>query len=425
MHGGGAVIGKKIRDLRKKLGITQEQLAGAELTKSYVSQVELGRIRPSRKALEMMAQRLGKPLGFFLDNDDDIRTVTVLLQASEALLMSRRVDEALVGLTEAQYLAERIGRDDILAQIDTTMGRLALAQSNPLQAIDHLKHALDHLSPTDDAAQIVQIAAHIGRAAQAADLFHEAVTYYQISVKTARAQSNPALKADALMEYGDFCGRERHWQSALILYQEAKTYLDSGAVNGAALSVRMAIAQCHLGNYESARIAVTEGVESWDTQGSGDNKCRLGRDLAECLIRLKELLQAQRILDETLALAISQPTRDRLPDILHTVLVWCRASSDSEALSQYLSLIEDQPDSPRFAAVKAEAYALLAERCPDPSQRVKYFDQALHWLPNDPDLLLKRAVANAQGQDPAALRTLWTLMTESRMPEIIPLSLSP
>ncbi len=418
------MVGKKIRDLRKRLGITQEQLAGPELTKSYVSQVELGRVRPSRKALEMMAQRLGKPLGYFLDNDDDIRTVTVLLQASEALLISRRVDEALVGLTEAQYLAERIGRDDILAQIDTTMGRLALAQSNPLKAIDHLKHALDHLSPTDDAAQIVRIAAHIGRASQEADLFHDAVTYYQISVKTARTQSNPALKVDALMEYGDFCAREHHWQSALILYQEAEAFLDTSAADTTALSVRMAVAQCHLGNFESARPAVIEGVTSWDRlpQGSVDKKCRLGRDLAECLIRLNELQQAQRILDETLTLALSQSTRDMLPDILHTVLVWCRASSDSKAISQYLDLIEHRPDSPRLDAVKADAYVLLAEHCPNLSQRVEYLGQALHCIPNDPNLLLKRAVAQAQGQDKAALRHLWTLMTESRMPEIVPLS---
>jgi tetratricopeptide (TPR) repeat protein len=45
--------------IRRKLGITQKQLATPEFSISYISAIERGRIRPSLKALDILARRLG------------------------------------------------------------------------------------------------------------------------------------------------------------------------------------------------------------------------------------------------------------------------------------------------------------------------------------------------------------------------------
>src|SRR5207245_3457640 len=56
-----------IREVRTKLGMTQAQLAAPEFSISYISAIERGKIRPSLKALSILARRLDVPLTFLLE----------------------------------------------------------------------------------------------------------------------------------------------------------------------------------------------------------------------------------------------------------------------------------------------------------------------------------------------------------------------
>src|ERR687892_2438804 len=60
-------IGERIREARRRAGLTQQQLAGERYTKAYVSALETGIARPSMVALSYLAERLGLPPGHFLD----------------------------------------------------------------------------------------------------------------------------------------------------------------------------------------------------------------------------------------------------------------------------------------------------------------------------------------------------------------------
>src|SRR5690606_37193014 len=60
-------IGQTVRRLRTSQGLTQAELAGAEFSKSYISQLERGTVVPSLRALDVLAGRLGVPTTFFLD----------------------------------------------------------------------------------------------------------------------------------------------------------------------------------------------------------------------------------------------------------------------------------------------------------------------------------------------------------------------
>ncbi|MBR0087611.1 MAG: helix-turn-helix transcriptional regulator [Lachnospiraceae bacterium] len=62
-------IGKKIRDLRKQNGLTQQELADrAELTKGFISQLERGQVSPSVVTLMDLIEILGTtPSDFFMD----------------------------------------------------------------------------------------------------------------------------------------------------------------------------------------------------------------------------------------------------------------------------------------------------------------------------------------------------------------------
>lgn len=80
-------IGEKIKVLRKEMKLTQSQLAGEEMTKSMLSQIENNNATPSMKNLKYLANKLGKPVSYFLDEnnlDEDIPVDEVKEKIREA-----------------------------------------------------------------------------------------------------------------------------------------------------------------------------------------------------------------------------------------------------------------------------------------------------------------------------------------------------
>jgi transcriptional regulator with XRE-family HTH domain len=65
-------VGEKIKTLRKSLNMTQSELAGSEMTKSMLSQIENNVSNPSMKTLNYIAGRLNKPITYFFEDNDNI-----------------------------------------------------------------------------------------------------------------------------------------------------------------------------------------------------------------------------------------------------------------------------------------------------------------------------------------------------------------
>src|SRR5439155_582472 len=59
-------LGERVRAARHALGLSQAQLAGDELTKGFISQVEAGLVRPSLRSLQIIASRLGRSLDYLI-----------------------------------------------------------------------------------------------------------------------------------------------------------------------------------------------------------------------------------------------------------------------------------------------------------------------------------------------------------------------
>ena len=83
-------LGEKILQARLAAGLSQRQLCGDTITRNMLSLIEHGTARPSMGTLRVLAQRLGKPLSFFLD-DQTADTAA----ASEALHILTQAEEAI------------------------------------------------------------------------------------------------------------------------------------------------------------------------------------------------------------------------------------------------------------------------------------------------------------------------------------------
>src|SRR5918911_4349803 len=62
-------LGARVRPARLERGMSQAQLAGDELTKGFISQLESGSVRPSIRSLQLIASRLGQSLDYFLGDE--------------------------------------------------------------------------------------------------------------------------------------------------------------------------------------------------------------------------------------------------------------------------------------------------------------------------------------------------------------------
>lgn len=62
-------LGKRLKEARLALGLSQRQLCGDEITRNMLSQIENGSARPSMDTLRYLAVRLGKSVSYFLDEE--------------------------------------------------------------------------------------------------------------------------------------------------------------------------------------------------------------------------------------------------------------------------------------------------------------------------------------------------------------------
>ena len=135
-------LGEKILQARLALGLSQRQLCGDTITRNMLSRIEHGMAKPSMGTLQILSQRLGKPISYFLEEEADTESLDVLQklrQAEEALaegkhLLARRILEAVdTGIPEWQrrrllLLAKVPGMDieEICAQLPSLDEELLL-----------------------------------------------------------------------------------------------------------------------------------------------------------------------------------------------------------------------------------------------------------------------------------------------------------
>lgn len=111
------MIGLKIKELRKQLGISQQQLAGKELTRAFISMVEAGKCSPSPATLRLIAQRLGKTVDYFQGAEQPSDSLSTILSTLERA--SAELDEPLPRLVAMEgALREAIIRSHQLDRVE-------------------------------------------------------------------------------------------------------------------------------------------------------------------------------------------------------------------------------------------------------------------------------------------------------------------
>jgi transcriptional regulator with XRE-family HTH domain len=91
------IVPDRVRQARLERGLSLAELAGAEVSRAFIHQLEQGLARPSLPVLEMIARRTGKPVEFFIGAEGPPEGAVHDL-AVELTALSRRLERLLAGL---------------------------------------------------------------------------------------------------------------------------------------------------------------------------------------------------------------------------------------------------------------------------------------------------------------------------------------
>ena len=92
-------LGEKLRQERVKQGISQRQLCGDMITRNMLSMIENGSAAPSLDTLRYLSDKLGKPMGYFLETEQVgmpnlavIKEAKVLYQSGDMAATLRNIE---------------------------------------------------------------------------------------------------------------------------------------------------------------------------------------------------------------------------------------------------------------------------------------------------------------------------------------------
>jgi tetratricopeptide (TPR) repeat protein len=215
-------LGERVRAARRELGMSQAQLAGDELTKGFISQVEAGLVRPSLRSLQIIATRLGRTLDYFIGDESLAGAKRRVFHRLAAQAAVERRDwaavrhEAMAALAQQAQGPERATLLRYLAAADSAEGKRE-------QAFERLAEAMALVDANSDATELAQLLAargvlyvEHGQLAAGTESLEAAR-----DVMEQREITDPRLRARTLVNLGTVYRRLHRTVKALATYELA------------------------------------------------------------------------------------------------------------------------------------------------------------------------------------------------------------
>jgi tetratricopeptide (TPR) repeat protein len=136
-------LGERVRQRRVALGLTQTDLAGARFSKEYISQIELGKTRPTPDTIEYLSSRLNIDPGYLAHgvSSEDRTRVEAMLTRAEAQLRANQFSDALESFADATTAVAATGSGDLAARRLLGEGGALIGEGKVREAHDVLTRA--------------------------------------------------------------------------------------------------------------------------------------------------------------------------------------------------------------------------------------------------------------------------------------------
>lgn len=150
------MLGEKIRAARLEQKLTQEQLAGRDFTKSYISELERGARTPRLTTLKILARRLDRPLSYFLSGATEDAEPEAFLTIGLAHLQAGALQEARASLERGLEVAAQHGDEALEARLELGLAMTDRQLGHLAQAARRAERVIRMLSRTGDWGSLVR-----------------------------------------------------------------------------------------------------------------------------------------------------------------------------------------------------------------------------------------------------------------------------
>ena len=219
----GAEVGRRIRAARLDRGMTLAQVGGDDLSRSFLSLVELGRSRISLRALAIVAERLDLPISYFLDDasSSSHASAELVLDYAEAAL-ARQDPEECLRLVDSAPVSKFLQ-----ARALWIKGGALITSGHPRDAVPLLKEALSLAEARSDEPMTLQVRYRLGLALYSADAYDEALPHLRRVLDEPGDEADPMLMAKTVVCLGHIMGVRNDIEAALQYYARARDLFSS------------------------------------------------------------------------------------------------------------------------------------------------------------------------------------------------------
>ena len=293
-------------------------MAGEHFSRAFLNQVELGRTLPSTRTLQIIAERLQRPIEYFLE-DPEVSAPAIELTLTEGQSRLIRGDgEGARGLLEkllarAIPLEARTRAQLLLADVHLKARRMP-------EAMELLQPALEVAERAGWKAIAAEICDRLGSAHYLARRRHEAARWFDraLAAYEASGLTDPALHARIQGHRANIHYVSGEIQEAITAYQAAISAADpildlpglAGIYDGLALAFQRNGQLRGALNYAQRSLRLFEMVR--DVRMSA----QLRNNMADMLLQQGEPVEAQRLFDEGARQLEGIADRELLPILL-------------------------------------------------------------------------------------------------------------
>lgn len=295
-------LGIRLRDFRRKRGLTQARLARPEFSPGFVSLVETGRAGLSVRAATVFAQRLGVDVTDLLSKRQARDLEFMLLQAEHELAAGRL---AVATEIASKWAPRATGL--LRARLRRVHGR-ALAETRSRDGVHLLDEALRLFRSAGATELVARTLFDLARAFARLDAPGEAVRY--------------ALEAEQGVQRGDLIDRTFELQlhqflaaayqalgdgsSAEIRAERARAMAEDGGDPRtlASLYQTMALTRYEQGDSEAALAYARKGLEAFEAVGHAVAVAETWNTIGWLFLQRGQLARAEQALDEAESLGV-------------------------------------------------------------------------------------------------------------------------
>lgn len=364
-------LGEGIRQARQMRGLTQEQLAGREFTKSFISLIERGVANPSVDTLLFLARRLGTSVDALLGSEGKLpdQAATNLLALSAQAMRERRMGLAAGLLRAARFVAESYNLEESVREVILQEVQLALEQRDYELTAEKISEGLQKSVAAQDRWRTGRALVLLGRLQLVRRELHDAVKTLEqalAALRQAKASRDPA-RPEALITLGTALAYLGKHDLAMKRYAEAadtQAAQQNPVLKGRALW-GLGLAYRRLGDLDGAAKCLSQAKDAFEATEDLPDLAGVLHTIGQLLYErrrysdaLRHLAHALR-LKERLNLKITRATT--LTEMARVHLATGNVEDAEAVAERAIEAAENAPDALEVAeakTVRATVYAM-------------------------------------------------------------------